>query len=70
MLVFNLVTAVLVLLSGIQVHPNMITKWKREALTGLKDSFAKGSPRSRDDREAEIKTLPPQPATILLISGR
>jgi hypothetical protein len=70
MLVFNLVAAVLVLLSGIQVHPNMITKWKREALTGLKDSFAKGSPRSRDDREAEIKTLPPQPATILLISSR
>ena len=39
------------------VHPNMITKWKREALANLKDGFAKGGPTNTADREAEIKDL-------------
>lgn len=40
-----------------KVHPNMITKWKRDALAGMKDNFARGSSRLRDDHEAEVKDL-------------
>jgi len=39
------------------VHANMITKWKREALEGMKDTFDKGSGNQRLDHEAEVKQL-------------
>lgn len=40
-----------------EVHPNMIAKWKRTALEGMSDTFSRGHPRRRTDREAEIKQL-------------
>ncbi len=45
------------LASRYKIHPNMITKWKRQALATLKEGFAKGSLASDADREAEIQTL-------------
>ena len=39
------------------VHPNMIAKWKRAALEGMKDTFDRDNPRREADREAEIKQL-------------
>ena len=40
-----------------KIHPNMITKWKRDALDGMKETFAKGSPSGRLGHESDIKTL-------------
>jgi len=40
-----------------KIHPNMITKWKRNALDGMKETFAKGNPTWRLEHETEIKTL-------------
>lgn len=40
-----------------KIHPNMITKWKRNALDGVKETFAKGCSSGRLDHESEIKTL-------------
>ena len=40
-----------------RIHPNMITKWKREALEGMKDRFAVGGKSTRGDRQAELKEL-------------
>ena len=38
------------------IHPNMISKWKRQAVDGIKASFVSG--RSRPvDQDAEIQTL-------------
>ena len=38
------------------IHPNMISKWKRQAMDGVKASFV--SERLRPvDQDAEIKTL-------------
>ena len=45
------------LASRYQIYPNMIAKWKREALAGMKHTFAKPQQRQQLDREAEIKTL-------------
>ena len=45
------------LASRYDIHPNMIAKWKRDALAGMKDTFAHGSDRERADHEAEIKRL-------------
>lgn len=39
------------------VHPNMIAKWKREALDGMKDTFTRRGSRREAAPEAEIKTL-------------
>ena len=40
-----------------KIHPNMITKWKREALEGMKDRFARGGMTTRGDHQAELKEL-------------
>lgn len=40
-----------------KIHPNMITKWKREALDGMKETFAREGKTGRLDQETEIKTL-------------
>jgi transposase len=45
------------LASRYRIHPNMITKWKREALDGMKDTFAREGKTGRGDAESEIKTL-------------
>ena len=45
------------LASRYQIHPNMITKWKRDALDGMKDTFARGDRAKTTDRESEIKAL-------------
>jgi transposase len=39
------------------VHPNMITKWKRQAQESLPDVFSKKSERSDASRDAELKEL-------------
>lgn len=39
------------------VHPNLVSKWKREGLETLKVGFARGREASDAAREAEIKTL-------------
>ncbi len=45
------------LASQYDIHPNMITKWKRQALAAMKEGF-RGNARNRDiSREGEIRTL-------------
>jgi transposase len=39
------------------IHPNMITKWKRQALAGMKEGFGRNGPKRDISREGEIKTL-------------
>jgi transposase len=39
------------------VHPNMITAWKRQAKDNMPDLFAKGPSPAAADREAEIQKL-------------
>jgi transposase len=39
------------------IHPNMIAKWKREALAGMKDTLGRGSGKDRAHHEDEIKRL-------------
>ena len=43
------------LASRYKIHPNMITKWKREALEGMKDRFARGGKTTQGDHQAELK---------------
>ena len=45
------------LASRYKIHPNMITKWKREALEGMKDRFARGGKTTQGDHQAELKEL-------------
>ena len=45
------------LASRYDIHPNMITKWKRQALAGMKEGFGRNARRQDNGREAEIKTL-------------
>ncbi len=40
-----------------RVHPNMITKWKRTALEGLKETFTRGPGPAHRDHEEEVKQL-------------
>ena len=39
------------------VHPNMITAWKRQAKESLSGVFAKKASRGAADRNAEVKAL-------------
>jgi transposase len=39
------------------IHPNMITKWKKQALAGIKEGFGRNSHARDNHREVEIKTL-------------
>ena len=45
------------LASRYDIHPNMIAKWKRQALAGIKEGFGRNVPTRDASREAEIKTL-------------
>ncbi len=50
-------SALLQLASRHRIHPNLITKWKRQATEGMVDVFS-GKPSGRDgSHEAEIKEL-------------
>lgn len=40
-----------------QVHPNMIGKWKRMALEGLKDTFDRGALPAHRGHEEAVKQL-------------
>jgi len=43
--------------SRFDIHSNMITKWKKEALDVLKTSFSENSNSTSRDTKQEIKTL-------------
>ena len=45
------------LASRYDIHPNMIAKWKRQALGGMKEGFGRNAQQRDSSREAEIKTL-------------
>ena len=45
------------LASRYSIHPNMIAKWKRQALAGMKAGFGRDAGKADSDREGEIKTL-------------
>ena len=45
------------LASRYDIHLNMITKWKRQALAGMKESFGRNVHTRDSSREAEIKNL-------------
>lgn len=45
------------LASRYNIHPNLITNWKRQAQKGLSDIFGRGSKRRNASREAEIQQL-------------
>lgn len=46
------------LASKYEVHPTLVTKWKKQAIDGLADTFSGRGRRSRDkSHEAEIKEL-------------
>jgi len=40
-----------------QVHPNLITKWKRTALDSLPDAFANPRSHNQGDEQARIREL-------------
>ena len=40
-----------------KIHPNMITKWKRDALDGVKETFQRGKDSSGRNHDEEITRL-------------
>jgi transposase len=40
-----------------EIHPNMIAKWKRDALDSVKEAFKKGRDARGRDSEDEIRRL-------------
>ena len=46
-----------VLAARYNVHPNLITNWKKQAREGLVDVFTGGSQRRDTEHESEIKEL-------------
>jgi transposase len=41
-----------------EVHPTMVTKWKKQAVEGMADTFSRGGRQARDaDQQARIKEL-------------
>ena len=44
------------LASRYQVHPNMIAKWKREALDGVKETFLRGKNPADRNHERKMST--------------
>ena len=40
-----------------QVHPNQVSAWKRQAITGLGEVFSNGGERRRRDHESEVREL-------------
>ena len=45
------------LASRYDIHPNMIAKWKRQAVAGMKGGFGRDAQKADKHHEAEIKTL-------------
>ena len=45
------------LASRYELHPNMITTWKRQAIDNMVSAFAKGKERSGPSDEGQIKEL-------------
>lgn len=39
-----------------QVHPNQVSKWKRQAIEGMEDVFSRGG-KPEGPKEAEVKEL-------------
>lgn len=40
-----------------KVHPNQVSKWKRQAMDGLGDVFSNGPDRARQDHDSEVHDL-------------
>ena len=40
-----------------KVHPNMVTKWKRDALAGMTEIFRGTRPGGGNEQQEELKTL-------------
>jgi transposase len=43
--------------SRFEIHPNLITKWKRDAIEGLDDVFSSKRKKAAFSHESEIKEL-------------
>ena len=56
------------LASRCDIHQNMIAKWKRQALAGMKEGFGCSAPNRDGCREAEIKTLQAKVGELINVS--
>jgi len=54
------------LASRYDIHPNMIAKWKRQALGGMKEGFGRNVHERDSNREAEIRTLQAKVGELLV----